>query len=142
MVPSMIFPILHAEPLRMDALCGRTTGDVKSVQLRHQSPPPSSMHRLRNAILSIERAMSLLKSSPQLWCGALVRAVSQVENWDISVSAQRVRAGNIHSSTQSSLGCFLSTGFPSSAPVTRSTHSSKWCFAGEHCFDSLHSVND
>jgi hypothetical protein len=45
-----------------------------------------------------------------------------------------------HSSTQSSFGCFLSTGLPSSAPVTRSTHSSKWCLEGAHVFDSLHSV--
>jgi hypothetical protein len=47
---------------------------------------------------------------------------------------------HLHSSTQSSLGCFLSTGFPSSAPVTRSTHSSKWCLNGAQPLDSLHSM--
>jgi alkylhydroperoxidase family enzyme len=42
---------------------------------------------------------------------------------------------NIHSSTQSSLAS------PSaSAAVTRSTHSSKWCLAGEHCLEFRQSV--
>ena len=39
-----------------------------------------------------------------------------------------------HSSTQSSFSPSSSEAF-----VTRSTHSSKWCFAGEHCLEFLHS---
>ncbi len=46
--------------------------------------------------------------------------------------------GGIHSSTQSS----LAPSSVASAAVTRSTHSSKWCFAGAHCLDSLHSVEE
>jgi hypothetical protein len=45
---------------------------------------------------------------------------------------------HLHSSTQSSLGPFASGS--SCCRVTRSTHSSKWCFAGLHWAELAHSM--
>jgi hypothetical protein len=97
------------------------------------------------------RKRALLQGGPELRCGTLTCAVSEVENCitgqvrigrDTKINGAWGGTGeDSHSSTQSSLGCFLSTGFPSSAPVTRSTHSSKWCLEGAHVLDSLHSVS-
>lgn len=93
-------------------------------------------------------AQALLQSSPELWGSTLGGTVSEVEDcgaehWlEHAFGQKRKGEGvkSVHSSTQSSFGCFLSTALPSSAPVTRSTHSSKWCLEGAHCLDSRHSV--
>lgn len=85
--------------------------------------------------LNLDQSLGAAQSDAQ--CARWKTAVApQSAHTRLATSILRQRTGpHLHSSTQSSLAS------PSASCCwTRSTHSSKWCFTGAHCFDSLHST--